>query len=360
MPVPPVVQQHLGDIPWVTVRGTRDECFKLLGSLAAQEIRDLIGAMPEMPRLRAQTSSRVGGDFYAGIYRESAEAYPSLMTELRALSTGSGSALNDLLLLNFRGDLGSDREGCSDIGWTDGTNVITGHNEDGSEQLADRCYLLTLKVEDEPVITTWWYPGFLPGNTFTVSESGLVWGMDSLTVCDPPRAPGRAFVARALQSQTSLDTAATFLRSHKSAGGWGCLMAQVDDPRAIVFEFGGGGFGQHAVNGTNDGKSSCTRVHHTNHASFLPAVRTLSEAESIERARILRDAPLPTPPSVDSLLSLLAREPLPKGVRAPGTKGRSATLCTMIVEVTKRVATFAPLHGEKISVPLDELTRAGP
>jgi hypothetical protein len=74
-------------------------------------------------------------------------------------------------------------------------------------------------------VTCWGYPGFLPGNTFTVS--GMAWGIDHLPVPDPLPLPGRGFIARGVQGCRPLDRAVGYLDGHRSAGGFAYMFCDV-------------------------------------------------------------------------------------------------------------------------------------
>ena len=102
--------------------------------------------------------------------------------ELAALADVAGVAVEDLALLNFRGDLGH-VEGsfdCSDLAWRRERSFIA-HNEDQGASMIGRCVLLTLAIDGLPPVCAFWCPMFLPSNAFWVTD-GLVLSVDSLTV----------------------------------------------------------------------------------------------------------------------------------------------------------------------------------
>ena len=336
------------------MRGNRPAAFTALGAHAAVQIRSIIEEASGLARLRARTQARPAAQLLEEICRASRTAYPDAWLELCSLAEGAGVELADLLLLNLRGDLGIDDHGCSDFGWTDGTHALLGHNEDDDSALNGRCCLLTLMLEDEAAVTTWWVPGILPGNTFSVNEHGLVWGIDSLTVIEPPVAPGRCFVARSVQRVATVDEALGYLRHHPSAGGFAYNYGKIGDARLTTIETGAG----HAGACDADQTGRCA-FWHTNHARFLPDRLTAASEDSLARAGLMSQTTVPAAPSVDWIVDLLTGTPLPRGVRAPDT-AELMTLCTFVADLQSAEVTLLPHDGRPVTLRLDDLARGNP
>jgi hypothetical protein len=215
-------EHRLGALRWIVLRGPDREAFRALGEHTRAQISALAEVWPLLPRLRAHVCGPPGRDRLAVVRQASAERFPEVWAELASLAEGAAVPLDDLALLNFRGDLGqvTGGIGCSDLAWRRERSVI-GHNEDGAPENVGQCALLTLALDGRPPVTAFWYPGFLPSNAFAVTGDGLVWTIDHLPVASPGDGAARHFVGRGLQrSARTLDAAVGYLRTHPSAGGF--------------------------------------------------------------------------------------------------------------------------------------------
>jgi len=343
-----LVEQQLGDIPWLVLQGNRRLAFQALGSYSAQLIQDVLDGLPEAPNLRTRTKTSWGARQLETICRTSRKSYPEVWLELESLAKGAALGIEDLLLLSLRGDLGTDGSGCSDVGWTNGTRALMGHNEDGDWVLDGRCFLLTLRLEDEPSLSTWWYPGFLPGNTFSVNERGLVFALDSLYVPKPRAAPGRCFVARSLQKQVNSASALRLLYDHPSAGGFAYNLGQAGSAELTMVEAAAGHYVCRSV-------SEGPRISwHTNHARLLPSGLTSSSDDGLSRARFLRNLEAPSDPRASWLADVLASGP-PEGVQARDAE--SVTLCTLAVDLETSECVLLANGARPVSLALLDLAR---
>lgn len=338
-----VVETAIGDIPWIVAQGERLATFHALGRHAADRIAATLAELPELARLRAL---KTGSDHLAGVLEASREGHPDAWEELAALASGAGVDAEDLALLSLRGDVGvPGGDECSDLAWSDGQRAVLGHNEDGSHVLDGRCAILTLLIQGVPAVVTWWYPGFLPGNTFTINGSGLAFGVDAIPIPAPPRLPARAFVARGLQHAAGLDEAVTYLSDHPTAGGFAFVLGQLGSPRLITVEHAAG-----LSHASETGGLPAT-VWHTNHLRSLPNRLDRPSEGSMRRGDTLAAVSLPAPAGVDAIKQVLTAPP-PAGVRASGD-GR--TLCTLIVDLIARELTMVPSNGGEQTVQIDRL-----
>lgn len=347
--------QLLGKLRWVVVCGQRDDAFRALGRHAAPEIRSVAGSLPEMASLRRYVATGRGRARFRAVADASREAFPVHWEELRSMSEGARVDLADLLLLTLRGDLLSSGGGeCSDLGWTDGRRTLLGHNEDGDPSLLGRSLLLTLRLEDEPAVTTWWYPGFLPGNTFTMNEHGMCWGVDAIQITHPAVAPGRGFLARALQTSSSFEAALETLEATPTAGGFAYVVGQVSSGRVLVVEHAG-----EAVACIEAVPPERPFVWHTNHlCQFDPGLDRTS-TDSARRAGVLERLVPPRTPRVGWFLNVLQGNP-PEGVRASGAGGAALTLCTVVVDLSGGVVSFVPHGGHAITLSVGDLLSGKP
>lgn len=348
-----VMEEQVGDIRWLVAVGEARDAFRSLGQHCAREIQTVIDHLPETAWLRDRVATEEGQARLRAVGRASRAQHPAGWLELAAMAEGAGVHLDDLLLLTLRGDLfADDAHGCSEFGWTDGRRALFGHNEDGDPSLDGRCFLLTLRLEGAPAITTWWYPGFLPGNTFTVSERGLVWGIDAIRVVNPPVGPGRCFLARGLQRATTLEEAVAYLDSQPAAGGFSYFMGKTHDPRIMVVEHAGRAV---AHDQARPPKRGC--IWHTNHLCHLPSAMNDVSPDSIRRADILARVSAPTSPDAAWVLGVLAGAPYPTGVRATGEPGSALTLCTLAVDLDAGQAILRPHGGRTVRLSTVDLAR---
>jgi acyl-CoA:6-aminopenicillanic acid acyl transferase len=353
--VPVGVSEHrVGDISWIVVRGEREEAFRALGRHAAGRIRRVVEQAPELPRLRAYASTAEGGRRLDGVTEASRDEYPAVWRELEAMAGGAGVEPRDLVLLSVRGDLGIvPAQECSDVGWSDGARAIMGHNEDSDVYLHPLNGLLTLLIDGEPAVTVWWYPGFIPSNTWVVNEYGLVWGVDAINVADPPVAPGRSYVARGLQCVRTLDDALAYLHTHPSAGGWSYMLGRAGEPRVLSVEHAAGLLAR--LETQPPGRPF---LWHTNHLCYLPPRLDAPRPHSLLRAELLSRAAVSVQPTVEWALETMAGTALPEGVRFPGSPyADTVTLCTMVTDLAAGVVTFLPHAGRSVTIPIASLAR---
>ena len=139
-----LAEHRLGGLRWIVLNGPDREAFGALGEHVRGELAALAEAWPALPRLRRHVSGPPGRDLAAAARRATAESFPAEWAELAAFAAGAGVPVDDLVLLNLRGDLGlvDGGIGCSDLGWRRERSVIA-HNEDGAPEDVGRCALLT-------------------------------------------------------------------------------------------------------------------------------------------------------------------------------------------------------------------------
>ncbi|MGI5214119.1 C45 family autoproteolytic acyltransferase/hydolase [Plantactinospora sp. CA-290183] len=347
---PTITEQQLGDIPWLILRGERLAVFQALGAHARHGIQATVEQMPDLVDLRRRTTAPTVAQTLAAVSVASQHHYPRVWAELTALAEGAQVPFDDLLLLNLRGDLGTDDgTGCTDLAYSTPTRAVIAHNEDGIAWLDGRCTLLTLDINGDPPITTWWLPGFIPANTFVLTGNGLAWGIDHLTVPHPAHAPGRHFVARALQREPTPAHVAERLTTTPSAGGFAYTIGRLGHPDVTVIEAAAG----HAW--TTRVKPPQPFHWHTNHALHLPTGITSSYPNSEDRARFLKHLTIPDHPQTPWFLNILTGAPLPDGVRRDGADDTSVTLLTIAVDLLDQQATLIRRNGKRLSLPTPDL-----
>ena len=351
-------EHTLGGLRWIVLRGSDLDAFRALGEHMRDEMAALIATWPLPARLRWHVSGPPGSDRFDAVRQATVLCFPEAWAELAALAEGAAVPFDDLVLLNFRGDLGTvpGGIGCSDLAWRRERSVIA-HNEDGSPENVGQCALLTLALDGLPTVTAFWYPGFLPTNAFTVTADGLVWTIDHLPVDSPGRGAGRCFVGRELQrSAATVDQVIDGLRAHPSAGGFAYTIGDRTG-RIVSVEAAAG---HHAA--IDVGPGSSPLMWHTNHGRYIPGCDASPTGNSAIRGQML-DA-LATPaedPEPAWFLGILAGAPLPEGVRADPAPGNPATtLCTFIANLTAGEAIIAARDHQPVTIPLPDLAEGHP
>ncbi|NBH10132.1 C45 family peptidase [Amycolatopsis sp. SID8362] len=334
------VREHrIGDVRWTIVRGPREAAFRELGAYAAADIATVLAGLPSWPVSARARRSPVR---FRAVESASQVEHPDAYAELTALAEGAGVPFDDLLLANLRGDLGAgDGTGCTDLAWA-GSPSLLGHNEDGAPVFDGIGRLLTLLIDGEPGVCVWWYPGFLPANTFTLTTHGLVWGIDSVSVAAPSPCAGRHFLARTAQRATSVAEAVSVLRSHASAGGFAYTMGQVGEPAVTVVEKAGH---DTAVTTVASGLSW-----HTNHFRQLPPHLDVASEESLDRAEVCAHL-APTSPDAKWLVSTLTN-----AVHRNADGGDELmTLSTLVTDLGSGEVTLVPRGGAPLTARAADL-----
>ncbi len=348
-------EQSLGPVRWIVVSGPAGDCFRALGGHMRAEIREAVEDWPLTQRLRKHVSGSPGRERLQAVLSATRAGFPAEWAELAALAAGAGVAIEDLALLNFRGDLGQLEGGfgCSDLAWRRGRSFIA-HNEDQGVSMTGRAALLTLLIDGLPPVCAFCCPMFLPSNAFTVTADGLIWSIDSLTVPEPGPGAGRHFVARGLQRRCrTVDEAVGYLRANPCASGFAYTIGS--------YPAGAGAGRLVAVESVRDehhvvevGGPAGPLFWHTNHARFVPGT---TGAETCQRAGVLAAAPPPSgEPDVAWFLRLLAGAPVPDGVRVDPTGDHQVlTMCTFVADLTGGEAVLQWRGEQPVSIPLLDL-----
>ncbi|MGN6868155.1 MAG: C45 family autoproteolytic acyltransferase/hydrolase [Solirubrobacteraceae bacterium] len=350
--------RQLDGVVWTTLSGERRAVFETLGEYARAEIAHVLESLPELAELRvrcaAEPALRAHLDSVADASRRDC---PDAWSEVEALAAGAGVPSDDLVLLNLRGDLGPPAgralavDGCTSVGWSDGRHAFLGHNEDGAPQLLGRCRLLTLQIDGEPSVTAWWYPGFIPSNTFAINSAGIVCAINNINVTRPAAAPGRHFVAREVHGGTDLDQTVRLLSRSPSAGGFTYVLGQAGRADVHVLE---------TAAGDSSGRRYPDRgralAAHANHLVLLDPGLDAPEDESLARAEIYDRVEAPVTPDGEWLLRLLCSDQ-PSGVYRHGADGdRLLTLATFVVDLARATVTVVARGAAPLELTIGEFT----
>lgn len=265
-------------LPWVVVTGDRDTVFRELGAHFGERIRDVRArSEAQWSKLMTRVERGVVRERMQRIEASTRRLCPVESRELDLLAEGAGVPVLDLWVYNLRGDLGRDGTGCSDVSLATSAALVIGHNEDGDADSADDVCLVTLAIDDDPTVTVVWYPGFLPSNSFVVSEAGTVWGLDHLPVVEPDLdGAGRHFVARHAQRSGSGPEAIERVLNLPCAGGFSFNVGDRETGRAVIIENAAGVVVSRAASEAEP----C--LWHTNHLRFVERPAAGLEAAGLQ------------------------------------------------------------------------------
>ncbi|MFH7396947.1 carcinine hydrolase/isopenicillin-N N-acyltransferase family protein, partial [Pseudomonas syringae group genomosp. 7] len=85
--------------------------------------------------------------------------------------------------------------------------TLIAHNEDGLPQLKRHCALLHATPESGLAVSSFIYPGSLPGHTLAINERGLVAPVNNIRPARIPVGIPRQILARATLEASSIDEA---------------------------------------------------------------------------------------------------------------------------------------------------------
>jgi hypothetical protein len=392
-------EMWLGDLRWIVLRGTAREAFGSLGEHTRAQIREVVTDWEGLAQLRRLVARPPASDWLGAVTRASQARYPGVWAELAAMAAGANVPVADLALLNLRGDVGTskpaaesdgpgggegavgaghttravggraggagdaagadggraggvggDNAGCSDLAWRRERSFLA-HNEDDSGFFAGRNALLTLLLDSLQPVTAYWKAGFVPSNAFAVTGTGVVWGIDSLSVAAPGPGAGRHFVARGLQhAAATVQDVLGYLRDHPSAGGFSYTVGDRSG-RLVIVESSAGQHGWQEVGGAHPLRW------HTNHGIYVSGADVKPGDSSLSRGQTLASLPIPAAgPDPAWFARVLADTPAPAGVRVdPSPRDDTATLCTFVADLTAAEITVINRAAAPVTLSLTDL-----
>ncbi len=102
-----LTEQELGGLRWIRVEGSAQAAFRALGEHARADIGAVLSDWDGRAELRRHAAAEPGRGWLAAAARASQAECPGPWAELAAMAGGAGVALDDLVLLNCRGDMGA-------------------------------------------------------------------------------------------------------------------------------------------------------------------------------------------------------------------------------------------------------------
>jgi len=151
--------------------------------------------------------------------------YPRQLVEMEGLSDGAQLPLEDIFLWNSRGDFPATTKENSltvlvSFRNSEGTvSTVVGHNQDGDHTWRGQCAVGIVNPNDpkHSKFVTLLTPGTIPGNTFSVTQYGLVKAVNDLNPKILDRGVPRQVLARAVLDQPSLGPGCSFLTAPSSS-----------------------------------------------------------------------------------------------------------------------------------------------
>lgn len=348
-------------LPIIITAGTHYDVAYTIGHQFSQQIRKFCSNFPEMKSvLLPYYDCREGRDVFDGFLRSCTAVFPQYVEEIRGMSLGSGVPFEKLFLLNCLNEmviLGKDTTkfedkvaGCTTIYINQPDLKILAHNEDYSPYMQAYAYMAALKIDDASVaknavqetqeyITSYCYPGFLPGGTFGFNHYGMVflgnalYPTEALKECIP-----RRFVDRSLLSASSAAQAVNILeRNHLGMAYGACInMASTKDVENMwTLEIGPRH--QHYLHTIPTQADPLKDSHfiHVNAYQFLQVDEIDPVHLGSSANRYKRICEMPTPKNVQDVCRILgdtANEKYPI-FRSPRPTDRSQTLATAVFNI---------------------------
>ena len=217
-----------------------------LGAAMGQRFADAIRASLDDnqtlhgPLLRYHASAH-GQALYRRLEALHALRYPGFVAELEGLAEGAGVPLEQLFLVNLRGEYRGyagieDAGECSTCALCEQAAAVFGHNEDGSAIYRGRSYFVRVEPDDEVGFSALCYPGFLPGNAFGFNDHGVCFSVNNVRPRQVREGLGRHFMARSLFTARDVDEAVSLLSAQPRAAGFNYTLASVRERRIVNLE----------------------------------------------------------------------------------------------------------------------------
>ncbi|MCZ0813488.1 MAG: C45 family autoproteolytic acyltransferase/hydrolase [Pseudomonadota bacterium] len=259
----------------VAAHGTPRQIGRALGEAGRAAVRDVL--------LHADYWHAVTDSAHAGAVRRMGDnlrrLYPAVWEELQGLAEGLDLPLEQVVAWNSRGDLMSNvPDGCTTV-QIPGDIPVIGHNEDGLPGFRGHAFVASLTPDDGPALTSFCYPGSLPGHTFGINDAGLVQAVNNLRLHNVTAQVPRIGLGRAVLACSSLDEALAGLDRHNASGGFHMTLAQAGDPRVMSVEFGAGACSAQVI------EAPSIHANHALHLGLSDTGQTVTRSSRDRQAR---------------------------------------------------------------------------
>jgi len=167
--------------------------------------------------------------------------YPQYMQELKGMADGSGRNLEQLFLINMRGEYAgyirdAGLKGCTTFSVLNENTAVFAHNEDGLEVFNGRLFLLTAQPDGKPKFSALTYPGFISGNSFGFNDEGICFSINNVHPEYIAEGVGRHFIARSIFEATTLEEAIARVTRNGRGTGFNYTIASVKQRRIVNVE----------------------------------------------------------------------------------------------------------------------------
>ncbi len=324
------------------VSGSHFEIGRAIGARFADQIHQALdGYEFFQQRLLPYHRSEEGQRRYQKFVELNRSHYPDYFIELEGMAQGANRPLEDLVLLNLRGEYRDYFQqfvphGCADCAVVTDDVAVIGHNEDGDPEFKDKLYLVRVDIPDKPTFTALSYPGFLCGNAFGFNSRGICVTVDNVRPLHNEPGLGRHFVARSLLEAISLQDAVQQATVSGQASGFHYTIGSTTERRVVSIETSPSGHTLREVRS----------YFHTNHYLEMDIDQVIdpsSQARSETGRKILESKPSP---GTDDVLTILGNQ---SDLAYPiyGTRtclNPLMTFCTCLFDLDQRLLRIYTTH----------------
>lgn len=226
----------LRTFPYLEVSGTNRDVGMAIGEMFRGKIQEIIA---DRKHYIKKYSDHI--ESTRAYLKESEDAFPQYVEELRGMADGANVGFLDLFFHNtpevYDHTLDWDREQAQTDGHCTiavsftGDDVIVGHNEDWSIESQDELFILKSTI-GETTILCLSYASFLMGSAASMTSNGLVQCINELHQMSYPGVP-KYFIARAVLDCPTLFDVEEMIRKTKRGSGYNHVLAQHRDVRDI-------------------------------------------------------------------------------------------------------------------------------
>lgn len=209
-----------------------------IGLEAGRFAAEVVHAQLRSSALWESLQAEVSQDILADMQTLTQQQHPYVLDEIQGMARGLELPFEEVFAWNCRADLHPQAvAGSTTIMLSGGKLPKIYHNDDGAAALKGHCTLATITPDSGPAFATLVVPGTLPGNTFTVTEHGMVIVVDDLRWMDLTPGLPRTVVTRALLTQPDLSGMITLLNQSARTGGCHLALAHRGGGSLLSIEF---------------------------------------------------------------------------------------------------------------------------
>ncbi|KAL4218305.1 hypothetical protein ACF0H5_023041 [Mactra antiquata] len=182
-------------IPVLYVRGSNNyDIGYTIGKTFKFWIKEYLETSNDVERYRNFYDTEHGRAIVNTYMQNGSRSHPNIMSEISGLANGVGASFEDMFLLQIASELDFCHlrqiskpkddddvipKGCTDVLVNLKDYRIMGHNDDWTEDVAARVYIVHVTIENQnggvkEQFVSYCYPGYLPGFCFGMNESLVV------------------------------------------------------------------------------------------------------------------------------------------------------------------------------------------